>query len=111
VISSHAPSPGPGHYTGLSVDAFRHTASSPPRHDPIASKATMSPGCRGYSFGKARVPKCEALEALDQTAYEFKSTNNVVGSYSPKLATPKRNDSLNSRLSANSRHSRDIDML
>lgn len=89
VVSSRAPSPGPGHYYGTSVVGSLRTASSPTvvtaklastlgsdcTHF-TGSKSSPSPGYRGFSFGKGKLVKSIQIEDEQQGVYEFKVPMN-----------------------------------
>lgn len=53
VMSSLSPSPGPGHYTGLVVKGQK-VHSSPSKRVNVSQERTLSPGHRGYSFGRSK---------------------------------------------------------
>ncbi len=102
VIASRTPSPGPGHYQGLSIVALRHSQSHSPTRtgnssgggndgntshdDPL--RACPSPGYRGYSFGKSKLQKYVELET-DQPVFELKqSLGNTNGTTYTTYSAP-----------------------
>jgi len=69
VVAGRSPSPGPGHYSGMTVHKERTAISPPPKsilmqskHANTAAGGTGSilntPGYSGYSFGKSKLEKC-----------------------------------------------------
>ena len=89
VISSHHPSPGPGHYYGTSVVGSLRIASAPTVMAATlastlgsecthftGSKSATSPGYRGYSFGKGRLEKSIMSQDELEPVYEFRASVN-----------------------------------
>jgi hypothetical protein len=96
VISSRQPSPGPGQYQGLSMASSLTSTLSVPSPQRLrqsnASTAAattdpevrcLSPGHRGYSFGKERLSSSigsfDASGRLITSVYEFKTSPNKPG--------------------------------
>jgi hypothetical protein len=79
VISSRSPSPGPGHYFGLSTASAQRSSLSTASMHRQPEEKSPSRGYRGFSFGKEKPPSSVTGMTYDpqgrpsQSVYEFKS--------------------------------------
>ena len=87
VIASRSPSPGPGHYQGLSMANTLNNNLSVPSPQRMVQEKCPSPGKKGFSFGKASLTSSigtyDPQGRLTVSVYEFK----------PSMTSPSQRNS------------------
>jgi len=118
VIASTSPSPGPGHYSGMTIIKERGAVSPPPksvltktRSASLARMTLSSPGKQGYSFGKGKLEKCLSgnQELSHSIPMEFRRSTYVLGPHSPP--NKKKNSSFHHSNNEDGNNENSVEMM